>query len=434
MRIKTSLVSGAALGVMLACGLGVAAHAQDNTTAWKGAPQWSNDDVYFKVRGRILLDAVFQDVKRDGAGGDFDTSNVRGRQVFLGVEGKLNNYIAYKAEGGAVNGGAWAWDDVVLEVKPTEATSLLFGNVKVAGLENLTSTRFTTFMDRGPYGDFGVDSYQLGVVGKYVGPNYSATLGVQGGSINNADVANAAGTTLPSDSKERLAITARGHWNPINTDADKVHLGVSYRYRNRGDEGQFSYTGRTNTAYANGALLTGTASPTNVNFYTTGGIANRDKTVAVEGAWVHGPFSVQGEFSNIDATRAATAAGSDPTLKVGYAFVSFWPTGETRNYNGVTGEFARPKILNPITAGGWGGLELAVRYDFADLTDAYDTLRVKPATSMAGEYTAWTLGANYYLTGYVRFQANYTDGKSDNIGLNQDFDIKQFQLRAQLDF
>jgi len=418
MRNKTSLVSGAALGVMLACGLGVAAHAQDTTVAWKGAPQWTNDDVYFKVRGRILLDAVFQDVERDGPGGDFDTRNVRGRQVFLGVEGKLNNYVAYKAEGGAVNGGAWAWDDVVIEVKPTEATSILFGNIKVAGLENLTSTRFTTFMDRGPYGDFGVDSYQLGVVGKYQGPNYSFTGGVQGGSINNADVAVGAN----ADSKERLTIIGRAHWAPIVTDTDKVHVAASYRYRNRGDEGAFAYTGRTNTAYTNGTT-----------FYTTGGIGNRDNTVAVEGAWVHGPFSLQGEYSNIDVTRQGTA-GSDPTVKVGYAFVSFWPTGETRNYDPVAGEFKRPKILNPITAGGFGGVELAVRYDFADLTDAYDTLKVKPATSQSGEYTGWTLGMNYYPTSYVRFQANYTDGKSDNIGTNQDYDVKQFQLRAQLDF
>ena len=416
MRIKTSLVSGAALGVLLALGLGVTAQAQDTTVAWKGAPQWTNDDVYFKVRGRILLDAVFQDVTKDGPGGDYDTRNVRGRQVFIGIEGKLNNYIAYKAEGGAVNGGAWGWDDAVIEVKPTEATGILFGNVKVAGLENLTSTRFTTFMDRGPYGDFGVDSYLLGVVGKYQGPNYSFTGGVQGGSLNNADV-----TATNADAKERLAITGRAHWAPIVTDTNKVHVAASYRYRNRGDEGQFAYTGRTSTAYRNGTL------------YTTGAIGNRDNTIAVEGAWVHGPFSIQGEYSNIDVTRAGTA-GSDPTVKVGYAFVSFWPTGETRAYDQVAGEFKRPKILNPITAGGFGGVELALRYDFADLTDAYDTLKVKPATSQAGEYTGWTLGANYYLTSYVRFQANYTDGKADNFGVNQDFDVKQFPLRAQLDF
>ncbi|MGH1560201.1 porin [Caulobacter segnis] len=87
-------------------------------------------------------------------------------RVFLGVEGKLNNYFAYKAEGGWVNGGAASWDDVVIEYKPNEQVSPLFGNIKAAGLENLTSTRFVTFMDRGPYGDFGVDSYLLSAVAK----------------------------------------------------------------------------------------------------------------------------------------------------------------------------------------------------------------------------------------------------------------------------
>ena len=105
MKIKTSLCAGAALGVFAIAG---AAAAQDTTTAWKGAPQWTNDDVQFKVRGRVLLDYTYQDVERAGALADYKTSNTRGRQVFLGVEGKLNNYFAYKVEGGSWNGAAWA--------------------------------------------------------------------------------------------------------------------------------------------------------------------------------------------------------------------------------------------------------------------------------------------------------------------------------------
>lgn len=418
MSVSASLLSRSALGFSLALGLAAAAQAQDLGVKWSGSPQFSNDDVAFKVRGRILLDAVFQDVERDGPGGDFDTRNVRGRQVFLGVEGKLNNYFAYKAEGGAVNGGAWTWDDVVIEYKPSEPVSLLFGNIKAAGLENLTSTRFITFMDRGPYGDFGVDSYLLGVVAKYQGLNYSLTGAVQGAPINTVDLANA-----NADSKERLTLTTRAHWAPVNGDLDKLHLALSYRYRNRGDEGAFVYSGRTNTAYSN------------ATFYTSGGIGNRDNTLAFEGAYVHGPFSVQGEYASIDVTRLGGAAvGGDPKIKVGYAYVTFWPTGEMRNYDAMAGEFKRPKILNPVTAGGWGGVELALRYDIADTTEAYETLKTKPATSQAGEYKGVTFGLNYYPTSYVRFQANYTDGDVDNFGANQDYSIKQFQLRAQLDF
>jgi phosphate-selective porin OprO/OprP len=93
MRIKSILLGGAALS--LALGLGVSAQAQDLTTKWKGAPEFSNDDVSFKVRGRLLVDAVFQDVDRAGTLTDFKTRNIRGRQAFIGVEGKLNSRFAY---------------------------------------------------------------------------------------------------------------------------------------------------------------------------------------------------------------------------------------------------------------------------------------------------------------------------------------------------
>jgi phosphate-selective porin OprO and OprP len=412
MTIKTSLCAGAALSVVMLLGA-TSAQAQDTTVAWKGAPQWTNDDVQFKVRGRILLDYVYQ-----------DTSNARGRQVFLGVEGKLNNYFAYKIEGGAVNGGAWAWDDAVLEFKPTDMSSIMVGNVKAASLENLTSTRFISFMDRGPYGDIAVDSYLLSVVGKLNGQNWTVTGQVAGDSLNSADVDNT-GAANPG-SKERIGYTARATYAPINGDRDKLHLGAWARYRNHGDEAAFNYRGRTNTGYGN------------TRYYATGAIGDTDQTLAVEGAYVRGPFSVQGEWAQIKVDRLQTVQpGGDPDINVGYAFVSFWPTGEMRNYDPTKGEFGRPKIVNPITAGGLGGVELLARYDFADLTDVYSTASTaggRTAAQDAGEYKAWTLGVNYYPTAYVRVQANYTDGEIDNPAVGRDVELKQFQLRAQLDF
>jgi len=426
MKMKTSLLSGAGTGVMLALAMGAtAAHAQDTTVAWKGAPQWTNDDVQFKVRGRLLIDYVYQDVKREGALPDYKTSNVRGRQAFLGVEGKLNNYIAYKAEGGAVNGGAWAWDDVVIEYKPNEFTSLMVGNIKAAGLENLTSTRFISFMDRGPYGDLGPDSYVLSAVAKVNGFNWTVTGAFQGDSINSADVNNT--TTNNPGSTERVGWTGRATYSPILTDADKLHLGVWARYRNHGDEGAFAYRGRPSTNYGNSG-----------QYFNTGAIGNHDQTFGVEAAYIHNNFSVQGEYADIKVDRLNTVAlGGNPDIKTGYAYVSFWPTGEQRNYDATKGEFGRPRILNPITGGGMGGVELLVRYDYADLTDAYSTANTAAGRLLsqdAGKYEGWTLGANYYPTAYVRVQANYTDATSDNPGPGRDVDIKQFQMRVQLDF
>jgi phosphate-selective porin OprO/OprP len=429
MKTKTSLRAGAALGALVAFGAFGAAHAQETTTAWKGAPQWTNDDVQFKVRGRILLDYVYQDVERDGAANDYTTSNTRGRQVFLGIEGKLNNYFAYKAEGGAVNGGAWSWDDVVIEFKPNDMTSLMVGNIKAAGIENLTSTRFTTMMDRGPYGDMGPDSYLLSGVAKVNGLNWTATAAVQGDSINSADVlnntsANAAGI---SDSRERIGYTGRVTFAPVLTDDVKVHLGAWGRHRNFGDEAGFNYQARPNTNYGN-------------RFISTGAIGNTDTTWGVEGVGQWKNLSLQGEYADIQVDRVPTLAGGNPDLKVGYAMVSFWPTGEVRNYDATKGEFGRPKILSPITGGGWGGVELAARYDYADLTEAWDTATVatRPTSALAGEYTAWTLGVNYYPTAYVRVQANYTAAEIDYPALNTtsvaDTELSQFQMRVQLDF
>jgi len=423
MTTKIALCASVALCVSL---LGAtAASAQDTTVAWKGAPQWTNDDVQFKVRGRLLMDYVYQDVNRVAPLADYKTSNIRGRQAFLGIEGKLNNYIAYKAEGGAVNGGAWAWDDVVIEFKPSEYTSIMVGNIKAAGLENLTSTRFISFMDRGPYGDMGPDSYLASVVGKANGMNWTLTGAIQGNSINSGDVNNTA--TANPGSKERVGWTVRGTYAPILTDFDKVHLGAFARVRNHGDESGFAYAGRPSTNYGDSG-----------RYYTTGGIGNTDTTYGVEGAWIHQSFSVQGEYADIKVNRLKTVApGTDPDVKVGYAYVSFWPTGETRNYDATKGEFARPKIIDPITAGGHGGVELLARYDYADLTEAYKTAGTAASKTLsqdAGKYTGWTLGANYYPTSYVRLQANYTKADIDNPGPGRDVKINQFQMRAQLDF
>lgn len=414
MKIRTSLCAGAALSVFVLAAS--AAQAQDTTVAWKGAPQWTNDDVQFKVRGRVLLDAVFEDVDRE-TGADQNFRAFRGRQVFLGVEGKLNNYLAYKIEGGWVNGGTPSWDDVVIEVKPNDNTSIMFGNIKAAGLENLTSTRFTTFMDRGPYGDFGVDSYLVSAVAKMNGMNWTVTGAVQGDSINSADV---------TAGEERIGFTGRGSFAPVLTDTTKVHLAASARWRDHGDETAFNYQSRPNTNFGS-------------RYINSGAIGDKDTTFAVEGAVVHNQFSLQGEYANIKVDRLSSgaSAGADPDLQVGYVFASFWPTGEMRNYDATKGEFGRPKILNPVTAGGFGGVELAVRYDWADLTDAYSTASTAASRTLsqdAGEYTAWTLGVNYYPTAYVRFQANYTMGKNDNPVVGRDVDVNVFQMRAQLDF
>ena len=115
MITKTSLVCGSALGALMALAMATGASAQDTTIAWKGAPQFSNDTLTFKVRGRVYMDVVSQEVDR-GVGNDFSSQVSRVRTARLGVEGTWNQNWAYKAEATlSSTGGTTQWEDVVLE-------------------------------------------------------------------------------------------------------------------------------------------------------------------------------------------------------------------------------------------------------------------------------------------------------------------------------
>jgi len=402
---KTSLACGSALGALMALALTSGASAQETTTAWKGAPQFQNDSFTFKVRGRAYIDAVNQEVDRE-AGADYSSQVTRTRTVRLGVEGTWNQNWAYKAEVQVVGGSA-AWEDLILEYKPTDSASIMIGNFKTLSLENVTSSRYTTFMERGAYNDVLGVGRVMTIAAKVNGENWTALAAVSGDSINSADP-----TVVGDDGgSEQSSIQARATWAPVMTDTNLVHLGVWARKRDRGDQSGFSYAVRNNTNYG-------------AQFTSSGAIGDSDTQIAGEALWIAGPFSLQGEYANIDIDRTN---GLDQNAKAYYVAASWYVTGEKRNMEVKKGELGRTKILNPVTAGGPGAIELAVRYDNTDLTDI-------SGVATAGEYSAWTLGANWYPFPYVRFMANYTKSQNDNAAIGSDVDVDTLQFRAQFDF
>jgi|GEM_PF-533687 len=384
------------------------------TMSWDGATRWTGAGNSFKVRGRILIDAAAIDIDRPGALNDLSARQVRGRQAFLGVEGNIGPRFAYKVEGGAVNGGAWAWDDAYFEYKVTPQDSLFFGNIKAVGLENITSTRFTSFMDRGPFDNLLQISYVVAAQWQHVGANWTFTGAVQGDSINSPDVAAATGS---SNNNERIGYSARATWFPINSAHQTLHLGAWGRYRKRGDDGGFAYSA-------------GYSSPLRpVTLTNTGTVGAADLTVGLEAAYVHDSLSLQAEAADIHVDHLPGAPDFD--IKTAYVFASWYLTGERRSY-GTKGEFVRPRVINPVDKNGWGMLELLARFDYADLTDA----RAANGTpiAMAGTYHGYTLGATWSPINYVRFMANFTHGDINNPLTVNDAKVNVFQMRAQLDW
>ena len=380
-----------------------AAQATMPKVTWKGAPEFSGPGgSSFKVRGRVLVDGVFQNWEPEGTVADLDTREFRGRQIFLGVEGKLSDRLAYKVEGGWANGSNPTWDDAYLEYKPSKNSSILFGNAKAAGLENITSTRFVTFLERGPYANVAGLDYNLGVVARTWGKNWTLTGAIQGDSLNTADVLG----------EETLSEVVRATFAPVLNDATTVHLGAWARHRDHGTGPALGYTPRPNTAFIPGGIY---------SLKGTGSIGDSDNTLGLEGLLLHRQFSLQSEYVHLSYEGLDPAPDGD--IDAGYLFGS-WFIGGRRTYSVAPGEIARPKIARGITDGGWGALELAVRYDFADIS----------GSPTAGDYDGWTLGANYYPSGYVRFMLNYTDGQQQNPLALDDIDVRSLQLRAQLDF
>ena len=81
----------------------------------------------------------------------------------------------------------------------------------------------------------------------------------------------------------------------------------------------------------------------------------------------------------------------------GYAFLSWFPTGESRNYDFGSGAFL-PVIPNSAVGdGGRGAIELALRASFVDLTD-HDVI--------GGQQANVTLGCNWYLDSRFRVMLN----------------------------
>ncbi len=407
MKTKTTLVCGSALGALMALTLASGAQAQETTTSWKGAPQFQNDSLTFKVRGRVYMDVVSQEVDRE-TGADFSSQVSRVRTARLGVEGTWNQNWAYKAEASISSGGGTTqWEDLILEYKPNDNASIMVGNFKTVSLENISSSRYITFMERGAFNDVIDAGRVMNISAKMNGENWTAQVAVAGDSLNSADPA-VVGTAGGS---EAIALTGRVTWAPVITDNQTLHLGLWGRQRDRGDSAAFNYQVRNNTNYGS-------------RYVTSGAIGDSDTMIGVEALWIAGPFSLQGEYADIGVTRTT---GVEQDARAYYAAASWFVTGEKRNMDVKKGELGRTKILSPVTAGGWGALELAVRYDNTDLTDF-------TGIGTAGEYKAWTLGATWYPFPYVRFMTNYTQSQNQNPAVGGDVDVDTLQFRAQFDF
>lgn len=145
------------------------------------------------------------------------------------------------------------------------------------------------------------------------------------------------------------------------------------------------------------AARPGTAVGKSGDWIGSGPLSSGNSTLALEAAWIQGPFWLQAEAARVRIERSSKAAsGGDPDLAAGYVFAGWNVNGETRGYDAQRALITVPKVRSPLSKGGRGSLDLLVRYDFADLSDIRASASTPAgglAARKAGDYRGLTLGA-----------------------------------------
>lgn len=126
-------------------------------------------------------------------------------------------------------------------------------------------------------------------------------------------------------------------------------------------------------------------------------------------------------YTSASASTTTVVHPSDNDFSAWYVQAAWVLTGESRGYNAAAGAFAPPKPAHAFAHGGWGALELAVRYSDLNLNShAHDPASVITGwtgastatytftnTVRGGDQRIVTVGLNWYWSSAIRFAFDY---------------------------
>ena len=389
-----------------------------------------NGNTSFKIRGVVDADYVHFNESRGG----YDFNNGTGfRRARIGVEGTAFKNFNWRLEADFAGNVVQIQDAYVqyVGIKPLQIT---LGQHKAPfGLESNNSDNYNIFLERGMFNVLAsniVAERKIGLSVGYMKPNFTITAGLFGESESIGRAANGTGASSTSCVAKPDANTPRPNlcdtpdegyggniratWEPILEDRKILHFGASAAYR-------------TNLRTAAAVGIQATERPSirvdNGNIVDSGLIPDARSAIyyGVEATGIYGPFTLAGEYGHLRINRKDTAGLSSTALatirKIGpvghqlfdtsdfnsdgwYVYGTWFLTGESRPFK--NGNFDRVKPFDNVDGkGGWGAVELALRYDSADVSDS-------PIVNRHGNKAhAITAGLNWYWNPFVKLQFNY---------------------------
>lgn len=469
-----------------------------STPNWKGAPQFEDKEAgwSFKPRGRIQYDVGYVSNPDDRIGSEIFTQparnlgfNTRARRLRLGAEGSIPGGFQYKFEadfaGAAGSGPNVTFGDVTISYVPAgKPWNVTLGNHETLnGMEQITSSRFISFLERGAFNDGFINTRRIGIsAGAATADNvFRLNTGLYAAkTIDNS-----------FDNKGWIA-AARAVYAPI-VDGNQLHFGLNFQHRNFSPNNG-SVAGSSQGAPSSNQLARYRARPftqtTDVRFIDTRGsgsadfAAQSDNILGVELAGVFKSLHVhaEGQMNKVNVGHepgdVATGLDAFPSTSVvvpdgnltfwgGFLEAGYYLTGETRPYkaskNGLwdNGTWDRTKVLSPFSKGGWGAIQLNGRIDYLDLdssklknaltnnfTNGSTSLRpVNERLSRGGKQLGFQAGLVWIPEDYFRVLLNYSHAKitggpfaatvkpdSDESVDDRSYGVDVVAARVQVDF
>lgn len=315
------------------------------------------------------------------------------RRARLHAAGTLYDLIDYYAEFEFAPVDSIVFQDVWMQLRDVPWLGhIRAGHLKVPfGLENETSAKHLTFLERSAIHDAFQQEYDPGIMfwNTAFGDDlrFAAALlrfdpGESGQSFGDGEYSFSS----------RLSGAV---WHN-DDDTSLVHLGVGYRRNEAAFNGANGFSGfqfRARPEIRN-----------TPRFVDTGFIAaDHTDFVGLEAALVHGRFSVQAEFLQVYTSDAVVGAGvRDLDADGFYVSASYFLTGEHRPYSRSNGGFGRIKPfknaspkdgLGILFSGAW---EVKARYSEVDLSEFG-----------GGKFETVTIGLNWYLIPNSKILVDY---------------------------
>ena len=377
------------------------------------------ENIKFRINGQIIADGggIDADDELQNAFPDLDGGNILFRKLSISTYGNFYDTVDFKI--GIDFANVRDIQDIWIRyLKHPFLKKIKIGNQKEPfSLEDLTSITRTTFMERAlPVNSF-ASGRNIGIRYDSLNPDRRINWGA-GFFLNTGSFSTVGEGANQISEANGFDVTARVFGLPVYDGNGKklLHLGLGYSFGPRNDDdldSAMQFRTRPESRLTDDRLV------------DTGPISGKRRdTVNAELAMLYGPWSFQGQgyYTSLDASSA-----DDPDFWGYYAFLSYFITGEHRNYNRSIGVFTgvEPQPSFHPMKGKWGAWELALRHSYVDLNDGI----IK-----GGKESNITAGLNWIHNRNARVMFNYIhayvkDRASPSVENGR---IHIFQVRFQL--